>query len=144
VSLYERIGEEKLRALVVDFYDRVFADAMIGFLFVGKNRPRLIEKEFEFAAALLGAKIRYTGRSIKSAHAKVPVLGGHFDRRMQILKDTLADHAVDSEVQKKWLDHSSSLRALVTADAGSDCDHELAAQRLAGAGVDPESGDSTP
>ena len=40
---------------------------------------------------------------IREAHAKSPILGGHFERRLQILKDTCADHDVDSDVVDAWV-----------------------------------------
>jgi len=127
--LFDRIGADRLRAVIEDFYDRVFADVMIGFLFIGKDRQRLVDKEYELAARMLGADIRYTGKPMREAHAKVPILGGHFDRRVQLLRNTLADHGIDPEVQDTWLAHTHALRPQVTADKDSHCDHDAAAAR---------------
>jgi hemoglobin len=121
VTLYGRIGGEALRAVIRDFYDRVFADAMIGHLFEGRNKERLIQKEWQLVAGLLGAEVRYTGRSMPEAHAKVPIFGGHFDRRMQILAETLADHGVDSQVAARWLEHGWALRAKLVGDPDQAC-----------------------
>jgi truncated hemoglobin YjbI len=119
--LFAKIGETKLRAVLTDFYDRVFRDVMIGFLFAGKDRQRLIDKEYEFTAQLLGADIAYTGRPMRVAHARSPIFGGHFERRLQILRETLRDHAVDPEVTAAWIDHSYALRPQITRDQGSEC-----------------------
>lgn len=124
MSAFDKIGGDALRAVIRDFYDRVFDDAMIGFLFQGKNKERLIQKEWELVARMLGADVRYTGRSMREAHAKSPILGGHFERRLEILRQTLADHAVDDEVRDVWLGHTRKLRSQVTADRSSECDHE--------------------
>jgi hemoglobin len=113
-SLYDRIGGDTLRAVVRDFYDRIFADTMIGYMFADRNKERLIAKEWELVAALLGAPVRYTGRPLPEAHARHDILGGHFDRRLQILRDTLADHGVDAEVQQAWIEHTLALRDQVT------------------------------
>ncbi len=123
--LIDRIGRERLRAVVDDFYRRIFADVMIGFLFAGKDRATLAAREYEFTARLLGDDVAYTGRTIPDAHARSPILGGHFERRLQILKDTLRDHAVDPAVQAAWIDHTLALRAQVTKARGSECDHEV-------------------
>ena len=120
-TLYARIGDQALRRVVRDFYERVFADPMIGFLFAGKNKERLIQKEWELAAALLGAPIAYSGRSMSDAHARVPITGGHFDRRLVILEETLRDHQVDAEVQRRWLEHARALRAQLTSDPDQSC-----------------------
>jgi hemoglobin len=95
---------------------------MIGFLFTGKDRARLVDKEYELAARMLGADIRYTGKPMREAHARVPILGGHFDRRVQLLTNTLADHDVDPEVRRVWLEHTLALRPQITHDRGSECE----------------------
>ncbi len=120
-GLYERIGEEPLRRVVRDFYTRVVADPMIGFLFTGKNVERLIQKEWELVASLLGAPVGYSGRSMAEAHARVPISVGHFDRRLVILEETLEAHQVDAEVRRRWLDHARSLRAQLTSDPEGVC-----------------------
>jgi len=120
-ELFAKIGAEKLRAVIADFYDRVFADVMIGFLFQGKNKQTLIDREYEFTANLLGADVKYTGRPMRVAHAQSPIFGGHFERRLQILREAMRDHAVAPEVQQVWLDHSYALRDQITSDKGSEC-----------------------
>ncbi len=130
-AVFDKIGNDALRAVIADFYDRIFADVMIGFLFAGKDKQRLIDKEWELAAVMLGAPgVRYTGRPIRAAHAASPILGGHFERRLQLLRDTLADHDVNPEVCEVWIRHTLALRDQVTGDRGSECDHEVATARL--------------
>lgn len=114
-------GEEGLRAVVQDFYDRVFPDVMIGFFFKGLDKERLVQLELEFVLDLLGDTGRYSGRPMAEAHARHPILGGQFNRRLQILRETLADHAVPGEVQERWIEHTLSLRDQITPDKSGDC-----------------------
>jgi hemoglobin len=120
-ELFARIGEAGLRTVITDFYSRLFGDVMIGFLFEGKNRQHLIDREVEFTAGFLGGTMTYTGRPMRVAHAASPIFGGHFERRLEILRQTLRDHAVDPDVQKVWIDHTLALRAQITSDKGSEC-----------------------
>ena len=120
-ALFAKIGEATLRAVITDFYSRIFGDVMIGFLFEGKDRQHLIEREYEFTANLMGADVKYTGRPMRTAHAQSPIFGGHFERRLQILRETLRDHAVDPDVQQVWIDHTLALRSQITPDKGSEC-----------------------
>jgi len=129
--LIDQLGEARLRTIIEDFYDRILVDPMIGFLFAGKDKARLIQKEWELIARLLGADVRYTGRSIPEAHRRSPITGGHFERRLQLLRNVLRDHDVPEEVQRPWLEHSLALRAQVTGDKSSECDHDVSAARLA-------------
>jgi hemoglobin len=131
MSPYDKIGPDKLRAVITDFYARLFDDVMIGFLFRGKERQRLIDKEIELTARFLGSDVRYTGRPMRAAHARVPIMGGHFDRRRKILEETLADHDVDPEVRETWLRHTNALREQVTADPTGAC-NDVSASRFTG------------
>jgi hemoglobin len=139
-ELFARIGEPALRAVITEFYDRVFRDVMIGFMFQGKDRAHLIEREYELTANLLGAQgVTYTGRPMRAAHARHTIFGGHFERRLQILRETLADHAVDGEVCAVWIAHTLALRDQITRDRGSECKDTGEADREVEAGaVDPD------
>ena len=131
-TLFDRIGAAGLRAVLTDFYGRVFGDVMIGFMFRGKDRQHLIDREYELTAALLGAPgVTYTGRPMRVAHAQHTIFGGQFERRLQILRETLADHAVDPEVCQVWIDHTLALRSQVTHDRGSECDDTAAVEPTA-------------
>jgi hemoglobin len=138
-ELFDRIGGDALRAVIADFYDRVFDDVMIGFMFEGKNKRHLIDREWELVAALLGAPgVTYTGRPMRTAHARHTIFGGHFERRFELLRQTLRDHAVDPEVQRAWLDHTEALRSQITRDAGSECKDTRSAEPKLAIAPDPD------
>jgi hemoglobin len=121
-ALFDQIGAAKLRAVITDFYGRVFGDLMIGFMFQGKDRQHLIDREYELTAALLGAPgVTYRGLPMRAAHAKHTIFGGHFERRLQILREAMRDHDVDPAVREAWIEHHQSLRSQVTRDRGSEC-----------------------
>ena len=125
-------GLEGLRAVLTTFYDEVFDDVMIGFLFWNTDKARLIDKEVEFAAKMLGAaSVQYTGKPLRKAHAAHRILGGHFDRRTQILREAMAAHDLPEAVREHWIEHTMALRVLITADSDSLCSHEAAEARLA-------------
>ena len=63
-------------------------------------------------------------------HAKHPIMGGHFARRRQILKETLEAYDVPPFIREAWLAHTDSLRPLITPEADSDCDPIAARQRV--------------
>lgn len=130
-SLFEQLGgEAKLKAIIDRFVDRVFEDVMIGFFFQRANRERIKAKEYEFAAAHLGADVEYTGRPLEEAHAAHPIMGGQFLRRLKILEEVLDEFEVPPDVKRHWVLHTEANRARVTRDAGSDCDPVAAAQRV--------------
>ncbi len=130
-SLFEKLGgESRLRAIVNAFIDRVFEDRMIGFFFRNADRARIKEMEYQLAASFLGADIKYTGKPLGKAHVNHPIMGGHFARRRQILKETLEAYQVAEEIKAAWLNHTDSLRPLITPEAGSGCDPIAARARV--------------
>ena len=120
--MFEQLGGEPvLRALIDRFVDRMFADMMIGFMFQKANRARIKEKEYELAAQHLGGGVAYTGRPIGEAHARHAIMGGQFDRRLELLRSTLVEAGVAPAVVAHWVGYTENLRAVVTRDASGMC-----------------------
>jgi len=120
VTDYERIGgAEGLIAIFEDFVELIFSDFIIGFLFEGKDRRRILAKEVELAAMHLGGPRNYTGRPLDAVHKKLPINRGHFRRRMALLRKVLVAHQVDADVIERWIGHNE---ALVDQILGRDVD----------------------
>jgi truncated hemoglobin YjbI len=116
-SLYAQLGgESKLRAIIDEFVERLCDDLLIGFFFHRTHRPRLKSLEFEHAAAFLGAEVAYSGRPLAQVHAPLRIAGGQFARRLHILGEVLAAHAVPTAVSDAWLAHQRLLRPHIVAD----------------------------
>lgn len=129
-TLYDELGgEPRLREIIDTFIDRVFEDRMIGFFFRNADKKRIKEMEFQLTARFFGADVEYQGRPLEVAHARHPIMGGQFARRLQILKETLEHYRVPAHIREAWLEHTERLRPLITRDAGSDCDPTTARER---------------
>jgi hemoglobin len=108
-------GEARVRAVLEDLYDRLFADAMVGFLFEGKDKAHIVEQQLAFTCRFLGGPHRYEGKPLRQAHATLPLLPGHFDRRHHLLSEVLAEQAVPAFVARLWLEIDEGLRPSVLA-----------------------------
>ena len=86
--------------------------------------------EFQLSARFLGADMEYQGRPLDEVHAKHPIMGGQFARRLQILKETLEFYEVPKHIGEAWIEHTEGLRPLITGDAGSDCDPIRAREKV--------------
>lgn len=116
MSLYDDIGGEPgIRTVLQTLYDALFEDMMVGFLFAGKDKQHLIEQQVRFTARFLGGPARYTGKPLPEAHASLPLLAGHFDRRHHLLRLALESHRVPAHVAAEWLRIDQSLRGSVLA-----------------------------
>lgn len=121
-SDFERLGGEVgLTAILSDFLARVRGDIMIGFHFQGVDFKSLLRHEVAFAREHLGGGGTYEGRPLHAAHAPHRILGGHFDRRLRLLEQTLEDHQVPRNVIERWLSHNRGLRQQVTRDEDGTC-----------------------
>jgi hemoglobin len=122
-------GADAVRAVLTDFYDHVFADLMIGFLFKGTDRARLIARELELTLHALGAPVAYRGRPLAEAHAGHSIFGGHFMRRRQLLIEAIERAGLPAIVRDAWIAHTDGLRSQITRDRPEDCDDRGAAAR---------------
>jgi truncated hemoglobin YjbI len=121
-TLFDELGGEPVLRKIIDrFVDRMFDDVMIGFFFRKASRARIKEKEYEFAAEHLGARVRYTGRALDQAHRPHAIRASQFMRRLQILKETLDEFAVPARVREHWLDHVQGLMSQVSAPDDDRC-----------------------
>ena len=56
-----------------------------------------------------------------AAHGPHRIMGGHFARRKELLRQVLVAHGVPEPIREAWLAHVESLRAEITPDVGSEC-----------------------
>jgi truncated hemoglobin YjbI len=113
-SAYEAIGgQAQVRAVLTSLYDALFTDPIVGFLFRGKNKQRIVEQQVALTCAFLGGPERYEGVPLPQAHASLPLLAGHFDRRHRLLEQALVSHGVPVEAQVAWLRADEGLRLSV-------------------------------
>jgi hemoglobin len=83
-TIYERLGgEAAVAAAVPRFYEKVMGDASLAHYFDGLDMSAQIQKQIAFMTMAFGGPNRYTGRDLRTAHAK-------------LLKKGLGDEAFDS------------------------------------------------
>lgn len=104
-------GEAGLQALLDDFYSRMSDDVMIGFFFDGKDLKHIASMQKQFLMKAMGAASSYSGLAPADAHLKLaPILTGFFDRRLQILRETLADHGLNTAQIETWIKFENAFR----------------------------------
>lgn len=110
--LYQHLGSEKrLEEILQDFYQRMSQDILIGFFFDGKDIPEIARQQKQFLLRAMGATATYTGKAPAQAHTNLaPILSGHFDRRLQILEQTLKDHGLSPEDVTTWITFENAFR----------------------------------
>jgi hemoglobin len=114
---YDAIGEDGVRRVLQTLYDHLFEDKVVGFLFQDKDKKRLVEQQVAFTCGFLGGPQVYAGKPLPEAHANLPILAGHFDRRHRLLEQALDEHGVAADVREAWLRIDSALRPSVLSAA---------------------------
>jgi hemoglobin len=112
---YEQLGGEAgIVAVLDELYAIMFDDPMVGFLFAGHDREKLVRSQALFTRRMLGDTAAvYEGKSIPDAHAALPILAGHFDRRHHLLGQVLARRGVPEAARLAWLRLDQGLRTSV-------------------------------
>jgi truncated hemoglobin YjbI len=111
---YETIGgEAKVRIVLRSLYDKLFDDPMVGFLFEGRDKAHIVEQQVAFTCGFLGGPHKYVGKPLPEAHANLPLLPGHFDRRHRLLEEVLSEACVPEAVRRVWLQIDEGLRPSV-------------------------------
>ena len=89
-SLYQRLGGlDAIRAVVTDFDQRVDADPRISAFFKGLDEDDFKAKLTDQLCEAAGGPCRYTGRSMKEAHAQLNVRNADFDALVEDLVASL-------------------------------------------------------
>jgi hemoglobin len=106
-TLFERLGgEAAVEAAVVRFYDKVMADPALAGFFDGLDLPAQIQKQIAFMTMAFGGPTKYTGRDLRTAHAKLVARGlgdPHFDAVAGHLASTLDELGIPTDVRDEVL-----------------------------------------
>jgi len=103
-SLFERLGGiDSITAVVEDFRDRVAGDDRINQKFARTDLGRLTKMLIDQVCEAAGGPCKYSGRSMKEAHAGMGVTSGEFDALVGDLKSTLNQFKVRQTEQDELL-----------------------------------------
>ena len=110
-------GAARLSIIILEFYERMSQDLMIGFFFSNKDLSLIASHQANFILNAAGLIPQFEGKGPTSAHlALPPILSGHFDRRLVILRETLVAVGLTQEQISKWVQFEESFRAIVVSN----------------------------
>ena len=103
-TLYESMGwEPALRAALDHFADIVVADDRINFTFAEANMAKLKQLLFEQLCSLSGGPCKYTGRDMRTSHAKLNINNAEFNALAEDLYISLGQAGVPYRLQNKLM-----------------------------------------
>ncbi len=109
-------GAERMHEIIFKFYVRMSNDVMIGFFFAGKNLEEVAKQQTHFILNAAGLIDRFEGKGPSTAHVALPpILRGHFDRRLVLLRETLTAAELDPLLINEWIQFEEGFRSIVVS-----------------------------
>ena len=117
-ALFQHIGsEERLEAILSVFYQRLSGDLLVGFFFTGKDLGQIAKMQAAFLLKAMGVRPTYPGKLPTDAHKAIPpILKGHFDRRLIVLREVLNEQELAPEFVEVWIEFEEAFRTNVVQD----------------------------
>ena len=109
-GLYQRVGEQKLRAVVNDLVDASAKDPKVAIEQAGKAANWSATPEnvadfkrglFQFVAAATGGPQIYKGKDMATAHKGMNITDAQFDAMMSHLKEAMDKNKIAPEEQRE-------------------------------------------
>jgi len=102
VSLFEQLGgNDAVEAAVDNFYRRVLTDDRVSSFFDDVDMDRQRAKQKAFLAMAFGGPHNYSGKDMRTAHARLVIKGlndSHVDAIIELLGATLRDMGVAEDL----------------------------------------------
>jgi len=91
-SIFDRYGGfASVGKIVLDFYDRVLDDDILGPFFEDVDMRRLIDHQTKFMASVMGGPASYTDETLQHVHAHLGIDHVAFEQMIRVLRETLGD-----------------------------------------------------
>jgi hemoglobin len=114
-SIYQKIGGEAAMNAAVDiFYRKVLSDDTISSFFDDVDMGGQREKQKAFLTMVFGGPNKYTGKDLRTAHAKLVDQGlnaAHFDAVAGHLQDTLSELDVPENIAGEIMATAASTKS---------------------------------
>lgn len=105
-----------LRAILTDFYNQVYADAMLSPFFAGVTVDRIIDKQFSFLRSIFTGEKCYFGDHPKNAHHWMVISDELFDHREALLENTIRNYGLPEHLVQRWRNIESVFRKVIVKD----------------------------
>jgi ferredoxin/truncated hemoglobin YjbI len=107
----------RVRAVLEDFYGKVYSDDRLAPFFRGVTLSRSIDKQYSFLRQLMTGERVYFGDRPRNAHHWMVISGALFDYRQSLMEATQARHGLTSAQIARWTRLETHYRADIVKDA---------------------------
>lgn len=100
--LWKELGQERVRAVLEDFYRQIYAEPRLAPFFDGVTIDRSIDKQYSFMRQLMTGDRVYFGDRPRNAHHWMVISGDLFDYRQALMRTTLRRHGLTPSQVRRW------------------------------------------
>ena len=116
--LFDEIGGlPTLQDVHKRFYDKVYAHPWLKHFFAGHNQQAIEQRQTSFMAEKMGGPTRYLGKHPRMAHRQMYVTHELFDIRHALLRESLEEAGVSSDLIMRWLKLDEAFRRVIVKDS---------------------------
>ena len=109
-------GGRLLRAVLDDFYTRVYADPRLAPFFAGVLKEHVAAKQFAFMRQIFTGEKLYFGDRPRNAHHWMVISDELFDHREDLLMDCLRRHGIEERLVQRWRAIDERFRKQIVKD----------------------------
>lgn len=106
----------RLRTILEEFYEEVFADPVIGSFFVRTTKEWVIDHQYAFLAQIWTGEKQYFGDRPRNAHHWMVISDEQFDHREAMLVRCLRRHGLSDAHVDVWRTLDESFRSHIVKD----------------------------
>lgn len=108
--------DNRLGAIINDFYQRIFNDDIMRPYFHNTTQQRSREKVYSFYKRLFSGEPCFFGDRPRNAHHWMVITHDIYDHRLTLLESTLRDHKVPEHLRTVWLEYEEYYRSDIVKD----------------------------
>ena len=117
-GLWQELGEgARVRAVLEDFYARVYQDPQLAPFFTGVTQSRSIDKQYSFLRQLMTGERVYFGDRPRNAHHWMVISDELFDYRQALMQERLEAHGLTDAQIARWTRLESHYRGDIVKGA---------------------------
>lgn len=118
LSLFDELGGlAKLQKVHKIFYDKLYAHPWLKHFFAGHNQQAIEDRQTAFMAEKMGGVVAYWGKQPKMAHRQMYITAELFDLRHDLLRESLEEAGVSSDLAKRWLKIDYAFKRQIVKDS---------------------------
>jgi len=118
-DLWAELGHGSVvRAVLQDFYTRVYADPVLAPFFRNVTQERVVGKQYAFLHdEMTGHRVDYFGDSMKNVHHWMVITEAVFEHRQRLMETVLREHQLTESQVARWMHFEERHRSDIVKDA---------------------------